>query len=80
MFDPAGVAREWATKLHTQVGSFAVCRLVSGRRYVQGEYPTLDEARNAAFRLGREVLGHRVVIFAVTPEGWALELERLDLD
>lgn len=80
MLDPISVAQEWATNLHTHVASFAVCRVVSERRYVHGEYPTLEEARNAARLLGGTVLGHRAVIFALTPEGWARELERIDLE
>ena len=77
MSDPVEIARQWAARRHTRVSAFAVCRSTAERRYhVEAEYAGLEQAREAARRLKHN---QRVVICALTPEGWALQIEQVDI-
>ena len=77
MSDPVEVARRWAARRHSRVSAFAVCRSTAGRRYhVEAEYAAFEQAREAARRLGHS---QHVVICALTPEGWALQIEQVDV-
>jgi hypothetical protein len=76
MSDPVEMARQWAARRHTRVAAFAVCRSTAGRRYrVEAEYAGFEQAREAAWRLKHD---QRMVICALTPEGWALQIEQVD--
>lgn len=74
------MAREWAITRHTTISAFAVCRAGPKGRRVESEYDTFEDALNAARRLGRNRLGRRPIIYALTPEGWGLELGEAESD
>jgi hypothetical protein len=78
--DPLGAAEDWAKRRHTRIAAFALATQVGGRRQVHAEYPSLAQARAAARELGCVVFGKRAIIVALSPEGWAFEIERIDFE
>jgi hypothetical protein len=71
-------AREWAARRHTRLRGFAVVRFEWDGRYIHAEYQTLDAAQDAARAGGLSGIGRKPVIYALTPEGWAVEVEEVD--
>jgi len=70
-------AVRWAASRNTRVIAFGVCRFAAKDCQVIGEFASLDEARDAARALGLGPLGRKPIIVALTPEGWACELEQV---
>jgi hypothetical protein len=75
MEDRFEAACRWAASRHTRVSSLGVCRSTAEGRYVAAECATLDEARRISRQTGPDRYGRNPVIVALTPEGWAIELE-----
>ena len=78
--DPLDDARRWTASRHTHIRAFAVGRGVGERQYVQAEFASIEEARSAARRQGRDLVGRRPTIYALTPEGWALPVETVECE
>jgi hypothetical protein len=77
-------ARVWAASRHTRICAFTVGRTTRDqhrdRHYGREEYGSVEEARVAARREGRDPFGRPPVVYALTPEGWALPLEAVECE
>lgn len=73
--DPLHEAHKWAERRHTRIVSFGVCRVGEKGPRVEAEFPSLEEARDVARRCLHDTRGRGLTIWALTPEGWARQIE-----